>query len=172
MKWLGPILLVGVFVRHDTSSWLPGYTPAAWFYILGGVWEMILCTVLLLFLRTPLAVAALWIGVLEGAQISACRLLTKDYSAVPKWQNLCDHLTGLPVGAIMTGLYLYIVCQAIGKSWHGFFGSGHEVAFGITLTALMIIAGNEIAHLVSPWAALLVMAAACLAGVFAYERGS
>lgn len=117
-KWLGPILLVGVFLRHDTSSWLPGYTPAAWFYIMGGAWEILLCASILLFMPAlPLIQAAMWIGILEGSQISACRLLTKDYSAVPKWQNLCDHLTGLPIGATMTGLYLIIICIAIGKAW-------------------------------------------------------
>ncbi len=117
MKWLGPLLLVGVFLRHNTSGWFPAYSPQAWFYILGGLWEMILCAVLFLFLRAPLAIAALWIGILEGAQVSICRLLTADISQVPKGANLCDHLTGLPIGATMTALYLGIICWAIGKEW-------------------------------------------------------
>src|SRR5260221_9231923 len=77
MKWLGPILLVGVFLRHDTAQWLPGYNPGAWFYILGGAWEVILCSALLLtFHAIPLLTAALWIGILEGAHVSVCRLAT------------------------------------------------------------------------------------------------
>src|SRR5258707_12817845 len=77
MKWLGPILLVGVFLRHDTAQWLPGYNPGAWFYILGGAWEVILCSALLLtFHAIPLLTAALWIGVFEGRQVSVCRLAT------------------------------------------------------------------------------------------------
>jgi hypothetical protein len=58
----------------------------------------------------------MWIGILEGAQVSVCRLATKDIDAV-HGQNLCDALTGWHVGAIMTGVYLFIVCMAIGKEW-------------------------------------------------------
>ena len=116
MRWLSPILLIGVFLRHNTSHWLPGYSPAAWFYVLGGLWEVALCASLLLFLRAPLAISALWIGILEGAQVSICRLATKDIDAV-HGQNLCDALTGLPIGATMTGLYVILVCWAIGKEW-------------------------------------------------------
>jgi integral membrane sensor domain MASE1 len=117
MKWLGSLLLVGVFLRHDTSQWLPGYSPAAWFYVLGGLWEITLCASLLIWVsQTSLLTAALWIGILEGAQVSVCRLATKDIDAV-HGQNLCDALTGLPVGATMTALYLGIVCVAIGKAW-------------------------------------------------------
>jgi hypothetical protein len=116
-EWLGSILLIGVFGRHDLT-WLPGYSPAGWFYILGGIWEMILCATLLLFLRSPLAVAALWIGILEGAQISTCRLLTTDIHQVKG--NLCDALTNLPIGATMTALYVLIICWAIGKAWRNY----------------------------------------------------
>ena len=117
MKWLGPILLVGVFLRHDTSQWLPGYSPGAWFYILGGAGEALLCAILLLFLRMPLAIVALWIWILESSQDSICRLLTTDISQVPRGSNLCDALIDLPIGATMTGLYLIVVCWAIGKEW-------------------------------------------------------
>jgi len=116
-RWLGLILLVGVFTRHDTAWSLPGYSPQAWFYVLGGFWEMLLCLALLTMVTAPFAIAALWIGILEGAQLSACRLLTADISAAPKNANLCDHLTGLPIGATMTGLYVILVCMAIGKEW-------------------------------------------------------
>ena len=47
-----------------------------------------------------------------------------------------------------------------------------ETSLGLTLMILVSIAGNEIAHLVSPWAAILVMAAACIAGLVSYERAS
>jgi hypothetical protein len=106
-----------MFLRHDTSQWLPGYNPGAWFYILGGMEEVLFCTILLFFLRSPLPTAALWIGISEGMQVSTCRLLTADMSKVPKGANLCDALTGWHVGAIMTGVYLFIVCMAIGKEW-------------------------------------------------------
>ena len=48
----------------------------------------------------------------------------------------------------------------------------NETSLGLTLVILVTIAGNEIAHLVSPWAAILVMAAACITGLVAYERAS
>src|SRR5882672_9284152 len=109
-RWLGPILLVGVFLRHNTSQWFPGYSPAAWFYVLGGLWEILLCAcVLLAYSHNPLLAAAMWIGILEGSQVSICRLATKDIDAV-HGQNLCDALTGLPIGATMTGLYVILVC--------------------------------------------------------------
>jgi hypothetical protein len=47
-----------------------------------------------------------------------------------------------------------------------------ETSLGLTLMILVTIGGNEIAHLVGPIAALLVMAAACAAGALAYERAS
>ena len=115
MKWLGPILLIGVFLRHNTAMWLPGYSPQAWFYILGGLWEIVLCAAPLTFVRAPIAVVALWIGILEGAQVSTCRLLTSDITKVQG--NLCDSLTGLPIGATMTGLYVILIAVTIARHW-------------------------------------------------------
>jgi hypothetical protein len=48
----------------------------------------------------------------------------------------------------------------------------YETSLGLTLMILVTIGGNEIAHLVGPIAALLVMAAACASGAVAYEWGS
>jgi hypothetical protein len=116
MKWLGPLLLIGVFARHNLS-WLPGYTPPEWFYLLGGVWEILLCASILLFIPAlPLIQAAMWIGILEGAQVTVCGALM-GHARPPAGQNECDYLTGWHVGAIMTGVYLFIVCMAIGKEW-------------------------------------------------------
>lgn len=47
-----------------------------------------------------------------------------------------------------------------------------ETALGVTLMIVVIICGNEIAQLVNPIAALLVMAGACASGVISYERAS
>jgi hypothetical protein len=115
MKWLGPLLLIGVFARHNLT-WLPGYSASEWFYILGGAWETVLCSLLLRFTVLPLAVAALWIGILEGAQVTVCGALM-GHARPPAGINECDYLTGWHVGAIMTGVYLFIVCMAIGKEW-------------------------------------------------------
>ena len=116
MKWLGSLLLVGVFVRHNTSMWLPGYSPAAWFYVLGGLWEAVLCAVLLGFVRGPLAIVSLWIGITEGSQVAVCRLLTKDIDAV-HGQNLCDALLGFPLGPWLTGLYIILIAVVTARQW-------------------------------------------------------
>jgi len=47
-----------------------------------------------------------------------------------------------------------------------------ETSLGLTLMILVSIGGQEIAHLVSPIAALLVAVAACCAGTVAYGQGS
>jgi hypothetical protein len=175
VKWLGPFLLVAVFLRHDTSHWLPYYSAPEWFYILGALWEVILCTCLFLFVHpfrgTSLVIAALWIGILESGQVAICGAVM-GHRRAPAGVNDCDYLTGWHVGAIMTGVYLFIVCPAIGKAWRDYFGTRYEPALGIALTIVVAIGGNEIAHLVSPWAAILVMATACIAGLVAYERGT
>jgi hypothetical protein len=115
-KWLGPVLIVAVFARHNLAWSLPGYSPQAWFYIMGGMLEILLCSTLLLMLPAQALIrSAMWIGILEGAQVSACRLATTG--PIGKDANLCDALTGWHVGAIMTGVYLFIVCMAIGKEW-------------------------------------------------------
>src|SRR5437899_808769 len=84
-RLLVPILLVGVLLRHDTAQRLPGYTPAAWFYILGGAFEIVLCAAILRLAHSayPLLTSVMWIGILEGAQASICRILTADISKVP-----------------------------------------------------------------------------------------
>ena len=118
MKWLGPILLIGVFARHDLT-WLPGYSPQEWFYILGGFWELLLCSTLLVCIARPLPsllTAAMWIGILEGSQVAVCGALM-GHARAPKGTPECDYLSGLPIGATMTALYLGIICWAIGKSW-------------------------------------------------------
>jgi hypothetical protein len=77
---------------------------------------MVLCAGLLLLLRNPLSIAALWIGILEGGQVAVCGALM-GHARPPEGMNECDYLTGWHVGAIMTGVYLFIVCMAIGKEW-------------------------------------------------------
>ncbi len=46
----------------------------------------------------------------------------------------------------------------------------HELALGITLMILVTISGQEIAHLVSPWAALAVMMLSLVGALWAYKR--
>lgn len=121
MRWLAIVLLLGVFIRHDTSflaSNLTSLTPGAWFTVMGGLWEVVLCLALLLWVRSvPLAAAALLVGILEGAQISVCRAMIIDISAVPPKADLCDYVTGWPIGFLMTFAEIGVVGWAIAMSW-------------------------------------------------------
>jgi len=120
VRWLSSLLLVSVFVRFSgalTLSKLSSYSWQAWFYILGGYWEAMLCGLLLMFLRDYFARAALWIAITEATKNSTCRLLVTDIMLVPKDQDLCDYVLGFQTAAPITALYLGIVCWAIGKEW-------------------------------------------------------
>ena len=123
MKPLAIVLLLGVIFRHTAARWLPGYTPAAWGYMLGGAWEFILCGLILWqVLGYPLtkwsraAIVALIIGMLEALQMTFCRLCIADIREVPTGVNLCDYITGLPIGAVMMGLYILLISWHIGRS--------------------------------------------------------
>ena len=122
MRWLAIILLLGVFIRHDTSflaSSLTPLTPGSWFTVMGGLWEIVLCMAILRTVpSTPLLTAAMLIGISEGAQISVCRIAITDISAVPPKADLCDYVTGLPIGFLMTFAELGLVVGVIAMNWH------------------------------------------------------
>jgi hypothetical protein len=119
MKWIAGLLLVGVFFRHSAHTWLAGtmgIPVAGWFYVLGGVWEVLLCAVLALMFGAMredrwarVAFAAMLIGIAEGAQMAGCRLMIEDMSKLPRGVNICDAATGLPIGAAFFSLYLIII---------------------------------------------------------------
>jgi len=84
---------------------------------MGGLWEVALCFLVLSLWRNPWVVAAMWIGIVEGAQIAICRPFIADISKVPQDVTLCDYVTGWRIGIPILVLYLGIVCWAIGKEW-------------------------------------------------------
>ena len=125
MRWIAVALLLGVFIRHFTALGLAGvlgFPSRAWFYMLGGAGEILLCAIVLLSVRgfkEPwrfLAVSAAWIWIVESAQLPICRAMITDMAQVPLDQNLCDYLTGLPIGATMLSLYLLILSYGVGKA--------------------------------------------------------
>lgn len=119
MQALAAILLVGVFVRHFADKWFAqgsDFSATAWNYVLGGTWEVVLCTVLAFIVAgyrdtiwRAFALLAVTIGALEGAQTSTCRLAIQDIRAVPAGQDLCDFVTGAPVRIAMELIYLCAV---------------------------------------------------------------
>jgi len=128
MKYVAALLLLGVFFRHSAHNWLAegsNFSSAAWFYMLGGVWEFVLCGLIAAILSeigkpnvwTRLAIAAAFIGMSEGLQTSICRAVTTNISTVPKSANLCDHAAGLPIGAVMFALYFLIICTILGRHY-------------------------------------------------------
>ena len=116
MRWLAPLLLLGVFLRHHTSQWLPGYSAAEWFYILGGVWEATLCASLLLLLREPLVRVALLIGILEAAQVSTCGAMLGS-TRPPPGVDECDYLIGFPLGPWIVGLEIILIAVVTARQW-------------------------------------------------------
>lgn len=119
MRWLAAILLIGVFLRHDTSFFLAKVTrlsPSEWFYLLGGAWEVVLCAILRTRVRGYFAVAAMWIGMLEGGQIAVCQALLDG--PVPSGVSECDYVAGWPVGEWIVGLEVTLLFMAAGMKWH------------------------------------------------------
>lgn len=126
MKTIAAILLIGVLVRHGAYNGLAAissYSPAAWFYILGGLWEVALCSIIMMmaleiegYLRLLISWAMI-VGILEGAEIAVCRLPIDNIALVPRGTNLCDYAFNLPVGAAQAGTYLISICSLIGIYW-------------------------------------------------------
>lgn len=117
------ILLLAVFVRHESAFWLAdatGFNPRAVHYMLGGAYEVVLAGVIAVFLLAAnrslwrnLGLAAMAIAAIEGAQITACRAMVKDMKQVPPDTNLCDWIVGVPMGHILMSFYLLIVVWSI-----------------------------------------------------------
>lgn len=126
MRATAIILVVGVFLAHDGANWLSDgtrFSPAAMFYMLHGAWEAALSAGFLLILAIAkasiwrdLAIAALVISIIEGAQMVACRYAVTDINAVPRGTNLCDFSTGLPIGAVSLTMEVLALAWIIG-SW-------------------------------------------------------
>ena len=119
MRLLVAILGIGVLVRHTAHNFLPWLSAKGWFYIFGGIWEAVLCGLIAAFLLaakrdkwTKLGITACVIGALEGLQMAACRLAVGNERV---GGNLCDAVTGLPIGAVMFSLYMIFICWAIKK---------------------------------------------------------
>lgn len=124
MKFAAIILLIGVVVRHYGIFWLSdltGFSSQAIIYILSGLWEFVLCGILLFIaygyrwsIWRGLACSALLIGMVEGLMQSGCRLAVKDVRAA-KGANLCDYATGLPVGAVVASLAIVMIAWHFGR---------------------------------------------------------
>lgn len=124
MKWLSALLLLGVCVRHFTAHNIGAQTylnARGWFYVMGGLWEAMLCGILLMLVleaqKSPyrlIAAFALIVGMAEAMQMSVCRALVVDMKTIPIGANICDHVAGLPVTATINTLYLLILAVLIG----------------------------------------------------------
>lgn len=125
MKGVAIVLIVGVFLAHDGANWLgelSGFTPAATFYMLHGVWGATLSALLLMVLWAAhesfwrdLAMAAVTISIVEGLLIPVCRLATDDIRAVPRGTSLCDYATGLPLHAVLLSIEVLLISVITGR---------------------------------------------------------
>jgi len=123
---LAIVLLLGVFIAFDGANWLADgsrFTPAAMYYMLQGAWGALLAGCLFVAILAQkaslwrnLGLLAMGIGMLEGTQATVCRLAVKDIGAVPRGTNLCDFVTGWPLGAAMTTIYMMALI-ALTAAW-------------------------------------------------------
>jgi hypothetical protein len=153
LRFIAFLLLIGVFVRHDSSAWIAdllGANQKAVFYVQGGLWEAVLaCVIAWLVPKGPyryMVLMACIIEITEGLQMAVCQSLTASASG-----NLCDNLTGFPIGATLTALYTFNIC---------YFSRFDMMKLPMILIPL--IASAEVAYLVHPaWGAVVL--AVCIA---------
>lgn len=144
---LGIFLVLFVCFRHNTSLWLHDLTnfpTRGIHYIQGGLWEAALCLTLYFHLpkeAKPLGGLACTIGVSEGLQMAICRLFGN-----PKG-NICDVLSGIPIGATLVSMYALFLCWYVGRN----------KMKNRTLLLVPIISAAEVSYLTSPlaWLGLL-----------------
>jgi len=96
--------------------------PSGVFYVLGGLWEIMLCLAVFTFLATQvrslwtdLARAAMMIGMVEGAMISGCKILIVGQP--PAGMTQCNYVTGIPIGDVVATLEL-MALGFIFAYWH------------------------------------------------------
>lgn len=116
MKVFAWLAVIGVMFRHFTHSWIGPHTylgTKGWFYMMGGMWEIFLCSALFVMVWQYskdkwrwAALYALGIGICEATQMTVCRALVVDITKIQG--NTCDFVTGLQVTATFNILYLMI----------------------------------------------------------------
>ncbi len=89
------------------------------FYLLGGLWETILCSVLLgiLFVCArniwrDLAIASMLIGIAESVMVWGCKLAIT--SPPPQGMTNCQHATGVPIGAAVATVEVMALMVMVG----------------------------------------------------------
>ena len=101
MRAIAVVLLLGVFLRNfsifggmwDASS----FSPQAIFYMLGGILELILFSVIAVLVWKDrksywgsIVIIASVMGMIEGFTTTGCRLLISDIFALPRDIHMCD----------------------------------------------------------------------------------
>jgi hypothetical protein len=119
------LLLLGVFLRHDTAfnvSDATGWTPGGVFYVSGALWEMLLCALLLFLIWNyrssvwrHLGIAAGFIGIFEAAMMGACQMAITTRPPPNTFQ--CDHVTGLPIFLITLAIEAVVLLVIVGVWW-------------------------------------------------------
>lgn len=124
MKWLAAILVLAVFTRHNSAFWMAAAldtTPPAVSYVMGATLEVIaggsMALLALAYASSLWRNLVIFAGIVmmsEGAQMVACRIAIPDIRALPPMTTLCDHVTGLPVAAVATTVYLFLLAYILG----------------------------------------------------------
>ena len=123
MRAIAAILLLAVYIRHGSIYWLSDLFDAyPWKvnYFLGAGYEAVLAGVIAFMLLAHqssawrnIGLGACAIAAVEDAQIVGCSLLIGDIRDVPERVDLCDYLVGFPIGRLILGAELAIVCYAL-----------------------------------------------------------
>ena len=124
MKAFASLLLVGVLARHFSYQAIGANTylgARGWHYVMGGLWEILLCAALALVIWETkksawkwIALYALGVAMIESLQASLCRIAITNMSSVPKGANICDFVTGFPITATVNTLYLMMLALIVG----------------------------------------------------------
>lgn len=125
MKWIALVVLAATFARHNTAFWIASAlntTAPAVSYVMGALLEIVMgATIAILLLAWKpslwrnLGIAGGLVAMSEGAQMAGCRIAIADIRAFPQNTTLCDHVTGLPVAAVMTTLYLLAIAGVLAR---------------------------------------------------------
>lgn len=129
MKWFASLLIASVFITHAGGRLLAQWSGIPQniveHMLYGGLLAALSALLLAVMLHMiesfwrDLALLALVVSILEGVQMAACIPWTLERLAqIPARTNLCDALTGQPVGATLLGLYA-IAFGVVAWRWFG-----------------------------------------------------
>lgn len=129
MRWFACALVIGMVLRYFSYHSIGAQTyltARGWYYVMGGLWEVLLCAALALVVWEAkksawrwLALYALVVSICESLQASVCRIAVAEMSSVPKGVNICDYVSGIQFTTTINTLYLIVLALIVGVILRG-----------------------------------------------------